>query len=481
MKILFVASESHPFIKTGGLGDVIGALPVSLKELGADVRVVIPNYRDIKEDIKNNLKYIDNFYVNVGWRKQYCGILQYEYEGVKFYLLDNEYYFKREGLYGYYDDGEKFAFFSRAVLELIKYIDWTPDILHCNDWQTSMVPVLHKLEYINEEKFKNIKTVLSIHNLFFKGMFSPEVLPELFGYDYETFFNGSLEHNGAVSFLKGGINYSDKVTTVSKTYAEEIKTPEYGEQLDGLLRYRGDYLEGIVNGIDYKEYDPGNDNYISFKYDYKTLDNKALNKEELQKELNLPVNKDIPMIGLVSRLTHQKGCDLIIKILDELLKEDVQIVILGTGDYMYEESFKSFSARYPSKLSANIRFSNELAHKIYAASDMFLMPSLFEPCGLGQLIALRYGSIPIVRETGGLKDTVSPYNEYEESGNGFGFRNYSHEELLNISKYALSIFRDKDRWNKIVKYAMDSDNSWGKSAREYMRIYGELISSNSQE
>ena len=481
MKILFVASESHPFIKTGGLGDVIGALPVSLKELGADVRVVIPNYRDIKEDIKNNLKYIDNFYVNVGWRKQYCGILQYEYEGVKFYLIDNEYYFKREGLYGYYDDGEKFAFFSRAVLELLKYIDWTPDILHCNDWQTSMVPVLHKLEYINEEKFKNIKTVLSIHNLFFKGMFSPEVLPELFGYDYEAFLNGSLEHNGAVSFLKGGINYSDKVTTVSKTYAEEIKTPEYGEQLDGLLRYRGDYLEGIVNGIDYKEYDPGNDNYISFKYDYKTLDNKALNKEELQKELNLPVNKDIPMIGLVSRLTHQKGCDLIIKILDELLKEDVQIVILGTGDYMYEESFKSFSARYPSKLSANIRFSNELAHKIYAASDMFLMPSLFEPCGLGQLIALRYGSIPIVRETGGLKDTVSPYNEYEESGNGFGFRNYSHEELLNISKYALSIFRDKDRWNKIVKYAMDSDNSWGKSAREYMRIYEKLISSNSEE
>ena len=481
MKILFVASESHPFIKTGGLGDVIGALPVSLKELGADVRVVIPNYRDIKEDIKNNLKYIDNFYVNVGWRKQYCGILQYEYEGVKFYLIDNEYYFKREGLYGYYDDGEKFAFFSRAVLELLKYIDWTPDILHCNDWQTSMVPVLHKLEYINKEKFKNIKTVLSIHNLFFKGMFSPEVLPELFGYDYEAFLNGSLEHNGAVSFLKGGINYSDKVTTVSKTYAEEIKTPEYGEQLDGLLRYRGDYLEGIVNGIDYKEYDPENDNYISFKYDYKTLDNKALNKEELQKELNLPVNKDIPMIGLVSRLTHQKGCDLIIKILDELLKEDVQIVILGTGDYMYEESFKSFSARYPSKLSANIRFSNELAHKIYAASDMFLMPSLFEPCGLGQLIALRYGSIPIVRETGGLKDTVSPYNEYEESGNGFGFRNYSHEELLNISKYALSIFRDKDRWNKIVKHAMDSDNSWGKSAREYMRIYEKLISSNSEE
>jgi starch synthase len=481
LKILFVASESHPFIKTGGLGDVIGALPVSLKELGADVRVVIPNYRDIKEEIRDNLKYINNFNVNVGWRNQYCGILQYEYEGVKFYLLDNEYYFKRGGLYGYYDDGEKFAFFSRAVLEFLKYIDWTPDILHCNDWQTSMIPVLHKLEYINDTKFKDIKTVLSIHNLFFKGMFSPEVLPELFGYDYETFFNGSLEHNGAVSFLKGGINYSDKITTVSRTYAEEIKTPEYGEQLDGLLRYRGDYLEGIVNGIDYKEYDPENDSYISFKYDYSTLSNKELNKEELQKELNLPVNKDTPMIGLVSRLTHQKGCDLIIKILDDLLKEDIQIVILGTGDYMYEESFKSFGAKYSNKLSANIRFSNELAHKIYAASDMFLMPSLFEPCGLGQLIALRYGSVPIVRETGGLKDTVSPYNEYDESGNGFGFRNYSHEELLAIIKYAISIFKDKDGWNKIVKNAMESDNSWIKSAREYMRIYRELISSNSEE
>ncbi|MGG7060227.1 glycogen synthase GlgA [Clostridium nigeriense] len=479
MKILFVASESHPFIKTGGLGDVIGALPVALKELGEDVRVVIPNYRDINEEIKSNLKYIGNFNVNVGWRNQYCGILEYEYEGVMFYLLDNEYYFKRGGLYGYYDDGEKFAFFSRAVVEFLKYIDWTPDILHCNDWQTSMVPVLHKLEYINDDKFKDIKTLLSIHNLFFKGIFSPEVLPELFGYDYEAFFNGSLEHNGAVSFLKGGINYSDKVTTVSKTYAEEIKTPEYGEQLDGLLRYRGDYLEGIVNGIDYKEYNPENDRYIKFKYDYKTIANKVLNKEELQKELNLPVNKDIPMIGVVSRLTHQKGCDLIIKILEDLLKEDVQIVILGTGDQMYEESFKSFAFRYPSKLSANIRFSNELAHKIYAASDMFLMPSLFEPCGLGQLIALRYGSVPIVRETGGLKDTVNPYNEYDESGNGFGFRNYSYEELLVIIKYALSIFKDKDRWTKIVNSAMESDNSWVKSAREYMRIYRELLSNNS--
>lgn len=478
MNILIVASEAHPFIKTGGLGDVIGALPVALNDLGADVRVVIPNYRDIKKEIKENLKYIDNFTVNVGWRNQYCGILEYEHEGVKFYLLDNEYYFNRDGLYGYYDDGEKFAFFDRAVLEFVKHIDWVPDILHCNDWQTGMVPVLLKLEYSKEEKFKNMKTMFSIHNLFFKGMFDPKVLPELFGYDYESFNNGSLEHYGAVSFLKGGINYADKVTTVSKSYAEEIKTPEYGEQLEGLLRYRSSALEGIVNGIDYKEYNPEEDKCIYSTYSINDLENKKINKEELQKELGLTVNKDVPMIGLVSRLTHQKGCDLIINILEELLKEDIQVVVLGTGDYMYEESFKSFQGRHPNKISANIKFSNELAHKIYAASDMFLMPSLFEPCGLGQLIALRYGSIPIVRETGGLKDTVTPYNEYDETGNGFGFKNYRFEELLNITKYAIRIYGNKDKWNNIVRQAMSADNSWEKSAKEYIEIYNQLITNN---
>ena len=478
MNILIVASEAHPFIKTGGLGDVIGALPVALNDLGADVRVVIPNYRDIKKEIKENLKYIDNFTVNVGWRNQYCGILEYEHEGVKFYLLDNEYYFNREGLYGYYDDGEKFAFFDRAVLEFVKHIDWVPDILHCNDWQTGMVPVLLKLEYSKEEKFKNMKTMFSIHNLFFKGMFDPKVLPELFGYDYESFNNGSLEHYGAVSFLKGGINYADKVTTVSKSYAEEIKTPEYGERLEGLLRYRSSALEGIVNGIDYKEYNPEEDKYIYSTYSINDLENKKINKEELQKELGLTVNKDVPMIGLVSRLTHQKGCDLIINILEELLKEDIQVVVLGTGDYMYEESFKIFQGRHPNKISANIKFSNELAHKIYAASDMFLMPSLFEPCGLGQLIALRYGSIPIVRETGGLKDTVTPYNEYDETGNGFGFKNYRFEELLNITKYAIRIYGNKDKWNNIVRQAMSADNSWEKSAKEYIEIYNQLITNN---
>lgn len=475
MKILFVASEADPFIKTGGLGDVIGALPLSLKELGEEVRVVIPNYRDINKDIKDKLKFVDNFTVKVGWRLQYCGILEYEYEGVTFYLLDNEYYFKRSGLYGYYDDGEKFAFFSRAVLEFLKYIEWSPDVIHCNDWQTAMIPVLHKLEYIRDDKFKNTKTVFSIHNLFFKGMFSQDVLPELFGYDYELFLNGSLEHNGAVSFLKGGINYSDKVTTVSKSYAMEIKTPEYGEGLDGLLQYRASSLEGIVNGIDYKEYNPSTDKYIYINYNNETMSEKSLNKEELQRELNLPINREIPMIGMVSRLTHQKGCDLLLRILDELLKEEIQVVIVGTGDYIYQESLKSFSSKYPDKISSNIKFSNELAHKVYASSDMFLMPSLFEPCGLGQLIALRYGSVPIVRETGGLKDTVIPYNEYTEEGTGFGFRNYNHNEFLDTIRYALNIYKNKERWNKIVKNAMELDNSWEKSAKEYLRIYKELL------
>lgn len=480
MKVLIVASEAHPFIKTGGLGDVIGALPIELKKEGVDVRVILPNYRDIKEEIKKDFTYIDKYSVNVGWRNQYCGILEYVIDGVTFYLLDNEYYFKRTGLYGYYDDGEKFAFFSRAVLDFLVHIEWTPDIIHCNDWQTGMIPVIHKLEYSRNEKLKDIRTIFSIHNLYFKGMFTKEVLPELFGYDYEAFNNGSLEHNGGVSFLKGGINYSDKVTTVSKSYVEEIKTPEYGEGLEGLLRYREDYLDGIVNGIDYNEYDPELDDKIEYNYNTEHYENKLLNKKALQKEFNLEVNDEIPLIGIVSRLTHQKGCDLILNILEDLLKENVQIFILGTGDYIYEEGFKSFAQRYPNRVSANIRFSNDLAHKIYAASDIFLMPSLFEPCGLGQLIALRYGSVPIVRETGGLKDTITPYNEYDGSGNGFGFKNYIHSELLNITRYALGVYKDKDKWIKLAHNAMESDNSWEKAAKEYVSLYKEVISKENQ-
>ena len=458
MKVLFAASEAHPFIKTGGLGDVMGALPQSLTELGVEARVVIPKYKNIKDELKQNLQFIKWFTVPVGWRNQYCGVFQNKYKDV-----------------GYYDDGERFAFFNRAVLEFIKEIDWKPDIINCNDWQTGMVPVLLNLEYKNNEFYSNMKTVFSIHNLLFKGSFVPNVLPELFGYDYMPLTNGSVELNGSVSFLKGGINYSDQITTVSNTYAEEIKTQQYGEGLDGLLRCKSDFLKGIVNGIDYEEFDPEKDNLIFKNFTWDSISDKVENKLSLQKELGLPQRAETPMIGLISRLTHQKGCDLIVSIIDRLLQKDIQFVVLGTGDYWYEETFKNLQYRYPDKVSANIKFDNSLAHKIYAATDMFLMPSLFEPCGLGQLIALRYGSIPIVRETGGLKDTISPYNKYTGIGNGFGFKNFNSNELMQIIEYALTIYDDKDAWNNIIRQAMDSDNSWEKSAMQYKLLYEDVV------
>ena len=475
MKVLFAASEAHPFIKTGGLGDVMGALPKSLIKLGVDVRVVIPKYKNIKDEFKQKLQFIKWFTVPVGWRNQYCGVFQYQYKGVIYYFIDNEYYFNRDGLYGYFDDGERFAFFNRAVLEFIKQVDWQPDLINCNDWQTGMVPVLLNLEYKKDLFYSKIKTVFSIHNLLFKGSFSPKVLPELFGYDYMPLVNGSVELDGSVSFLKGGLNYCDQITTVSNTYAEEIKTPQYGEGLDGFLRSKSYYLMGIVNGIDYEEFNPQDDKFIFKNFSINSLGNKLENKLALQRELGLPQKKDTPMIGLISRLTHQKGCDLIVNMIDRLLQRDIQIVILGTGDYWYEKTFKNLQYRYPDKVSANIKFDNALAHKIYAATDMFLMPSLFEPCGLGQLIALRYGSIPIVRETGGLKDTISPYNKYNGVGNGFGFKNFNSNELMQIIEYALTIYNDKNAWNNIIRQAMNSDNSWEKSAMQYKCLYEGVV------
>ena len=475
MKVLFAASEAHPFIKTGGLGDVMGALPQSLTELGVEARVVIPKYKNIKDEFKQKLQFIKWFTVPVGWRNQYCGVFQYQYKGVIYYFIDNEYYFNRDGLYGYFDDGERFAFFNRAVLEFIKQVDWQPDLINCNDWQTGMVPVLLNLEYKKDLFYSKIKTVFSIHNLLFKGSFSPKVLPELFGYDYMPLVNGSVELDGSVSFLKGGLNYCDQITTVSNTYAEEIKTPQYGEGLDGFLRSKSYYLMGIVNGIDYEEFNPQDDKFIFKNFSINSLGNKLENKLALQRELGLPQKKDTPMIGLISRLTHQKGCDLIVNMIDRLLQRDIQIVILGTGDYWYEETFKNLQYRYPDKVSANIKFDNALAHKIYAATDMFLMPSLFEPCGLGQLIALRYGSIPIVRETGGLKDTISPYNKYNGVGNGFGFKNFNSNELMQIIEYALTIYNDKNAWNNIIRQAMNSDNSWEKSAMQYKCLYEGVV------
>ena len=477
MRVLLVASEANPLIKTGGLGDVVGALPKELAKKGVDVRVVIPKYKNINHEFLYKLQFVTWFNVRVGWRNQYCGILEYKEHGVTYYVVDNEYYFGRDcfNIYGHYDDAERFAFFNRAVLEMIKKINWKPNVIHCNDWQTGMIPVLLKLEYMRDMFYWNIKTVFSIHNMLYQGVFPKEILPELFGYDMEPFNNRSLEFNGGVSFMKGGINYSDKISTVSYTYANEIRTPQYGEKLDGLLRKRGYAIRGILNGIDYDEYNPYTDKYIYKVYDKDIIKSKQFNKECLQKDLRLPVDKNIPMIAIVSRLIKQKGLDLIINCADILLKNNIQLVILGTGDFYYEGYFRNLQNRYSNKVSTNIKFDNALAHKIYASSDMFLMPSLFEPCGLSQLIALRYGSVPIVRETGGLKDTVTPYNKYNGVGNGFGFRNFNANEMLMIMEYAISNYYHREIWQSIVSQAIQSDNSWSKSANEYMNMYEEVI------
>ena len=475
MKVLFVASEADPFIKTGGLADVAYALPKYLNKIGVDARVVIPKYKNIKENLKEKLKYIKNFTVPVGWRNKYCGVFEEEVDGVKYYFIDNEEYFFRDGLYGYFDDGERFAFYDRAVLMMLKEIDWKPDIIHCNDWQTGMIPVLYKTQYKYDPFYSGIKTLFSIHNLLFQGNYDPFVVSDLFGLNEEVYTNGGIELYGAASCMKGGINYSDRVATVSNSYAEEIKTPQYGEKLDGLLRYRSDYLNGIVNGIDYTIYNPMKDLYIYKKYSVDNLEEKTTNKIKLQEELGLPVDRDIPMIGIVSRLTKQKGLDLLKNISGELLKKQVQLVVLGTGDYEFEEHFKYLSCAYKDKVSANLCFDNKLAHKIYAASDIFLMPSLFEPCGLGQLIALRYGSVPIVRETGGLKDTVKPYNKYTGEGNGFSFTNYNDNDLFNVLEMALQYYKDKRVWKSIVKEAMNSNNSWEMATLKYKKLYESML------
>ena len=475
MRVLFVASEAGPFIKSGGLGDVAGALPKALAQKGADVRVVIPKYKEINWEVKDKLRFNKWFNVRVGHREEFCGVWECLYNGVTYYALDNEKYFNRDELYGFYDDAERFAFFDRAVLDMLRQIDWQPDLIHCNDWQTGMIPVLLKFQYKRNDMFYwNMKCVYSIHNIAFQGVFDPQILPELFGFDMELYNNTCLKFDLGVSYMKGGLYYSDIITTVSNSYANEIQTPEYGQRLDGVLRDRSYALRGITNGIDYDEFNPKTDKFIKKNYDINSIKNKVINKTELQKELGLTVDENIPMIAMVTRLTHQKGIDLLVNISDRLLQQNVQLVVLGTGDKHYEDHFKWLDYRYGNKVSANIRFDNALANKIYAACDMFLMPSLFEPCGLGQLIALRYGSIPIVRETGGLKDTVTAYNEYTEEGNGFSFTNYNSDDLYNIIQYALWIYKDKKKWNNLIKQAMKSDNSWNKSAEIYLNMYREL-------
>ncbi|WPC40593.1 glycogen synthase GlgA [Clostridium sp. JS66] len=475
LKILFTAAEAHPFIKTGGLGDVAYSLPKALRELGIDARVIIPKYSNISSNFKSKMNHINNFDVPVGWRNKYCGLEYYEFNGVPFYFIDNEYYFKRNNLYGFFDDGERFSYFCRAVLESMKYMgDFVPDIIHCNDWHTGMIPVLLNEHYKKKNEFINTRTIFSIHNLKYQGVFGKENLGDLLSLGEEYFNEDAVKYYDAISFMKAGINFSDIITTVSKSYAEEIKTPFYGENLDGLLCSKDYKLHGIVNGIDYELFNPNTDNHIHYRYNSSTTYNKVKNKTKLQKILNLPQNENIPIISIISRLVSQKGLDLVASIVEQLLAMDIQLVILGTGDDCFQDMFQYFSHIYPSKISTNIKFDNCLAQQIYAGSDMLLMPSLFEPCGISQLISLRYGTIPIVRETGGLKDTITPYNQYTEEGNGFSFKNYNAYEMLDIIKYAIKIYNNKKAWNKLMKKAMLEDNSWKNSAKTYIDLYKTL-------
>lgn len=472
MKVLFAAAEAHPFIKTGGLADVIGALPKALKGAGVDVRVILPKYRGIPEKFTSKMEHLTEVYVPIGWRNQYCGIEHMVYDGIPVYFIDNEYYFGRDGIYGYMDDGERFAFYNRAVLECLPAIDFQPDVLHCHDWHAAVIPMLLQGHYRHNPFYSEMRSVFTIHNLLYQGVFPYEVLGELLGLDSSYF--GGVEYYGNVNFLKGGIVYSDRVTTVSPTYSEEIRTPYYGYGLDGLLNARADVLSGIVNGIDTKSYNPATDTSLVTRY-RSNLAKKTENKLALQEELGLPVDANIPMVAMVTRLVDSKGLDLLTRVLDELLyNDDIQFVLLGTGDESYERWFKEAAWRYPTKLSSQILFNDALSRKIYAASDIFLMPSKFEPCGISQLLALRYGSIPVVRETGGLNDTVQAYNEESGEGNGFTFSNYNAHDMMFTLRRAISLFKQPEHWKKITKNAFAGDYSWNVSAQQYIDIYNEI-------
>lgn len=477
-KVLYVASEAVPFIKTGGLADVVGSLPKCFPKEYFDVRVVIPKYACMKQEFKDRLHYITNFYMDLNWRQQYVGIFEMEYEGIKFYFIDNEEHFSGDKpYYGMPGDLEKFAFFSKAALSILPVIDFRPDIIHCHDWQTGLIPVYLKERFQGSDFYRGIKSVMTIHNLKFQGVWDIKTVKSITGLSDYFFTPDKLEANKDANYLKGGLVYADAITTVSNTYAEEIKTPFYGEGLDGLMQARSNSLRGIVNGIDYAEYNPETDAMIAMNYNAKTFrKEKVKNKTALQEELGLEVNPKAMMLGVVSRLTDQKGFDLIAYMMDELCQDAIQLVVLGTGEEKYENMFRHFAWKYDKKVSANIYYSEAMSHKIYAAADAFLMPSLFEPCGLSQLMSLRYGTLPIVRETGGLKDTVEPYNEFEETGTGFSFSNYNAHEMLSTIRYAEHIYYDKKReWNKMVDRAMAKDFSWSNSARQYEEMYNWLI------
>ena len=479
--ILFAASECVPFIKTGGLADVVGSLPQYLDNTKFDVRVILPYYSCIPEKYRNDFKYVSHFYMDYGKRVvgSHVGIMEYDYKGIKFYFVDNEYYFKCDTPYStdLRWDIERFIFFCKAVLAIMPVINFRPDVIHCHDWQASMIPVFLHSAFATNPFYSSTKTIMTIHNLKFQGVWNIDTFKYNTALPDYMFTPDKLEFHKNANMLKGGLVYADYITTVSETYAEEIKYPFFGENLDGLLRARSMSLRGIVNGIDYKSFDPKNDKLINKNYDSSSFrDGKASNKTSLQQELNLPVDNSKFMIAIISHLTDQKGLDLVNYAIERIVDPNTQLVVVGTGEQRYENLFRHYQWKYPDRVSANILYSDGLARRLYASADAILVPSLFEPCGLTQLMSLRYGTVPIVRETGGLKDTVQPYNEFSSSGTGFSFANYNADEMLNTINYAKSVFFDTRReWDKLVYRGMKMDFSWNSSAKQYEGLYSWLI------
>lgn len=469
-KVVFLGSEAAPFIATGGLADVLGSLPKALASNGKlDVSVILPLYSNISQDFKSQFKYLTNFNVTVGWRHQYCGVFYMEYQGVKFYFLDNEYYFKREGnIYGHYDDGERFAFYSRAALDTIARLDIYPDVLHCNDWQTGAAIVYLKGMYYGDEKFRRIKTVFTIHNIEYQGTFGMDTYEGLFGFSQSI--KQYVEFNGAVNLMKAAIEMSDVVSTVSPTYANEIKNAYFAHGLENIINRNAHKLYGILNGIDIDYYNPETDKYLFANYNVNDLSGKAVCKEELQKMLGLPVRKDVPIVACISRLVSHKGLDLLRCTLDSLLSQDVQVIILGKGEIAYENFFKHMAYVYKGKCVSIIAYNQDLSRKIYSGADIFLMPSKMEPCGLSQMIASRYGTVPVVRETGGLNDSIKAYTGVE--GNGFTFHNYNAHDMLYVINEAIRTYKDSSAWKDVQNRAMTSDFSWKNQARKYEEMYG---------
>ena len=467
-KILFVASECTPYIVTGGLAEVIGSLSKALAATGNfDVRVVVPLYSDIKKEYRDKFTYLGNIYVHLAWRNQYCGIFSYEQDGVIFYFLDNEFYFKRPGCYGYYDDGERFAFFSRAVLEIMPFLNFYPEVMHCHDWQAALAAIYLKTNYCFRQEYQFIRALFTIHNIEYQGQYSLDILSSLF--DIYGKYQYLVEYNNSINLMKGAIECCEKFSTVSPRYAQEIKDPYYAHGLDPIVRRNEFKLTGILNGIDDIGYNPQFDTHIFANFTPDDMSNKAVNKAELQKMLGLPVKADTPVISMISRLVSHKGFDLVLNIIEELLQDDVQFVVLGTGDSYYEGFFKDLARRYPEKMSAQIMFNNDLSRKIYAGSDIFLMPSKSEPCGLSQMIACRYATIPVVRETGGLYDSIKPLE------NGYTFTNYNAHDMLYVIRQAMADYKNKEVWSKLMYRAATTDFSWNNSAKQYEALYMSML------